>query len=317
MRIFSQKMTDNKLKQIRKRIDSIDIEMQSLLSRRAQLSLEVKEIKKTDQAKLKPGREAQILRALIERHSGHFPKLELIRIWREILSASLQLQGLLVLAVYKPANKNDDDWGYISSARGHFGSNAPITTYPSQRRVIEAILENECLIGILPIPVRNEKDPWWRHLAVQGNTAKNGITSKPARIIAKLPFSAPRTEHGPSRSEAIECVVISKSEADPSGIDETYVVLDFSENIPDTRIDTRLAENNMVGSTISIWHDLEAPQRWLCLIRVNGFILPDNVKLDRLKEGFSEILNQVTILGSYATPLNSEVLSLNNSLKRD
>ncbi len=310
-------MADNKLKQIRKRIDTIDVEIQSLLSHRAQLSLEVKEIKKTDHAKLKPGREAQILRDLIERHSGHFPKLGLIRIWREILSASLQLQGLLVLAVYKPANKNNDDWGYISSAREHFGSNTPITTYPSQRRVIEAILENECSVGILPIPVRNEKDPWWRHLAVQGNTAKNGITSKPARIIAKLPFFAPRIEHGPSKSEAIECVVISKIEADPSGIDETYIVLDFSENIPDTRIDTRLAENNMVGSTVSIWHDSEAPQRWLCLIRISGFILSNNVKLDRLKEGFSEMLNQVTIIGCFATPLNTEVLSLNNSLKRD
>ena len=310
-------MADNKLKQIRKRIDSIDVEIQSLLSQRAQISLEVKKVKKTDEAKLKPGREAQILRALIERNSGHFPKLELIRIWREILSASLQLQGLFVLAVYKPTNKNDDDWGYISSAREHFGSSTPITSHPSQRRVIEAVLENECSAGILPTPIRNEEDPWWRHLAVQGNTAMNGTTAKPARIIAKLPFSAPSAEHGPSRSEALECVVISKSEAEPSGVDETYIVLDFSEDIPDTRIDTHLAENKMVGSTVSIWLDSEAPQRWLCLICVNGFILPDNIKLDRLKEGFSEILNQVTIIGSYAAPLNSEVFSLNNSLKRD
>ena len=302
-------MVDNKLKKMRDKLDEIDIEIQNMLAQRAHISLKIKNIKQTEEVKLKPGREAQIIRALIERHNGHFPKLELVRIWREILSASLQIQGFLMLAVYKPENQYDDNWGYISSARGHFGSNTPITTFPSQRRVIEAILEDESTIGILPTPVRNEEDPWWRHLAVHGNTAKNGTTSKPARIIAKLPFSAPRTEHGPSKSEAIECVVISKSEADPSGIDETYVVLDFSENIPDSRIDKRLAENHIFGSTVSIWHDSEAPERWLCLICIKGFISPDNVKLDRLKEGFSEILNQVTILGSYATPLNSEVLN--------
>ena len=310
-------MAKNKLKEMRDRLDNIDIEIQGLLAQRADISLEVKKIKEGTEAKLKPGREAQIIRALIERHSGHFPKLELIRVWREILSASLQLQGYFKLAVYKPENKNNDDGGYISSARGHFGSNTPITTHPSQRRVIEAILENECSIGILPIPVRNEENPWWRHLAVQGNTVKNGVASKPARIIAKLPFASPRTEYGYSRDESTECVVVSKSEADPSGIDETYIVLDFSENIPDTRIAARLTEKNITGSTVSIWHDSEAPERWLCLICVSGFILPNNDRLDRLKEGFSEILNQVTVLGSFATPLNPEILSLNNNSKRD
>lgn len=306
-------MSDDELRNLRDKLDKIDVEIQSLLTQRAQVSLEVKKIKQTDHAKLKPGREAQILRALIKRHDGHFPKLELIRIWREILSASLQLQGPFEIAVYKPENKSDGDWGFISSARGHFGSNTPMTTYSSQRRVIEAVLEDECSVGVLPIPTRNEENPWWRHLAVQGNTVKNGIASKPARIIAKLPFTVPTIELFPSRSESVECVVIAKSEADPSGLDDTYIVLDLSENFPSTRIDTRLAENHLTGSVLSIWHDSEAPERWLCLICINEFILSNDIKLDRLTEGFSEILNQITILGSYAAPLSSENLNSNDS----
>jgi len=76
-----------------------------------------------------------------------------------------------------------------------------------------------------------------------------------------------------------------------------------------------LAENSITGSMLSSWHDTEAPQRWLCLICVNGFILSDDSKLDRLAEGFSEILNQVTILGSYAVPLDPK-LSITNKNKR-
>jgi len=310
-------MTNDKLKSIRDKLDNIDFKIQTLLTQRAQISLEVKEIKKTDEAKLRPGREAQIIRALIDRHNGNFPRLELISIWREILSASVKLQGTFKLAVYKPELESNENWGYIASARGHFGSQTPITTYTSQRRVIEAVLENECSIGILPTPIRNEDNPWWRHLAVQGNTVKNGSSSKPARIIAKLPFAAPTIEYGQFGTGSTECVVISKSEADASGLDETYIVLDLAENIPDTRIDTRLTENNMRGATVSIWHDSEAPERWLCLICIKGFILSNDNKLDRLTEGFSEILNQVTILGSYATPFDTETLSLNTNSKRD
>ena len=310
-------MTNDKLKSIRDKLDNIDFKIQTLLTQRAQISLEVKEIKKTDEAKLRPGREAQIIRALIDRHNGNFPRLELISIWREILSASVKLQGTFKLAVYKPELGSNENWGYIASARGHFGSQTPITTYTSQRRVIEAVLENECSIGILPTPIRNEDNPWWRHLAVQGNTVKNGSSSKPARIIAKLPFAAPTIEYGQFGTGSAECVVISKSEADASGLDDTYIVLDLAENIPDTRIDTRLTENNMRGSTVSIWHDSEAPERWLCLICIKGFILSNDNKLDRLTEGFSEILNQVTILGSYATPFDTETLSLNTNSKRD
>ena len=48
-------------------------------------------------------------------------------------------------------------------------------------------------------------------------------------------------------------------------------------------------------------------------ISINEFILFNDIKLDRLTEGFSEILNQITILGSYAAPLSSENLNSNNS----
>jgi chorismate mutase / prephenate dehydratase len=302
-------MSDDQLKPLRDELDSIDVEIQNLLTRRAEISLEVKKVKGDGETKLKPGREAQILRALIERHQGHFPKPELIRIWREILSASLQAQGPFLVAVYKPDDDGEEGWGYVASARGHFGAHTPMISHSSQRRVIEAVLEDECSVGILPLPKRQEDNPWWRHLAVQGNATKNGVASKPTRIIAKLPFAAPVNSHGDTEGEALQCLVIAKSEADPSGLDGTYIALDLSQNISNTRIDARLVENGMTGSVTSIWHDAQAPERWLTLLNVDGFISSDDAKLDRLTEGFSDHLNQATILGSYALPLSAGALA--------
>ena len=305
-------MSEDNLKQLRAELDKIDIEIQDLLIQRAQISLDVKHTKQADDLKLKPGREAQILRDIVKRHNGSFPKLELIRIWREILSASLQTQSPFKVAVYKPENNPEDNWGYISAARNHFGSYTPMVAHPLQRRVVEAVLEDECSAGILPIPQRREENPWWRHLAVQGNTGKHGTSSKPARIIAKLPFAEPAGRSEYSRTEAVECLVIAKGQADSSGLDETYVVLDLSENIPSTRIESRLVENNMSGLILSVWHDGEAPERWLNLMCIKEFILADNIKLDRLTEGFGDFLNQVTVLGSYATPITTEKLIQEN-----
>jgi len=302
-------MSEDNLKQLRAELDKIDIEIQNLLVQRAQISLDVKNTKLANDLKLKPGREAQILRDIVKRHNGSFPKLELIRIWREILSASLQAQSPFKVAVYKPENNPEDNWRYISAARNHFGSYTPMIAHPLQRRVIEAVLEDECSAGVLPIPQRREQNPWWRHLAVQGNTGKDGTSSKPARIISKIPFAEPAGRSEYSRTEAIECLVIAKGQTDPSGLDETYVVLDLSENIPSTRIESRLVENKMSGLVLSVWHDGEAPERWLNLICIKELILADNNKLDRLTEGFNDILNQVTILGSCAIPITVKDLT--------
>ena len=302
-------MSNDQLKSLRNSIDTIDVEIQHLLTQRAEISLEVKKVKPDGDIKLKPGREAQILRALIERHKGHFPKTGIVQVWREIFSASLQAQGTFSLAVYSPEDGEMDGWGYIASTRGHFGVHTPMTSHSSKHRVIEAILEDECSVGILPVPSRHEDSPWWRHLAVQGNTKKDGTPSKPARIIAKLPFAVKKSDRTATKGEPLDCLVIAKSNADPSGLDSTYVVLDFSRNTTTTQIEARLIKSGMTGSVVNIWHDSQAPERWLCLICIDSYVLATDAKLDRLTDGISENLNHATILGSYAVPFSADMLA--------
>lgn len=305
-------MSEDQLKNLRDELDTIDVEIQNLLTRRAEISLEVKRVKQDGEVKLKPGREAQILRALIERHHGHFPKPELIRIWREILSASLQAQGPFSVGVYAPEDKkngDDDSWGYFAAARGHFGTYTQMTCYASQRRVIEAVIADECSVGILPLPDRQEDDPWWRYLAVQES---NG-GSRPPRIISRLPFVNPIDLNGRSISNALDCLVIAKSEVDPSGADCSYFVLDLAENILSSKIDAKLVENGMEGAVVTTWHNDQAPERWLTLIKAEDLILPDDEKFGRLIEEFDDQLNQATILGGYAVPIGADALAPNKN----
>jgi chorismate mutase len=305
-------MSDHKLKLLRDELDTIDIKIQALLNLRAEVSLNVKKVKNDNSPKLKPGREAQILRGIVNRHQGPFPKLELIRVWREILSASLKAQGPFSIAVYKPED-NKNNYGYITSARQHFGAYTSMIGHPSQRRVVEAVLEDECTIGILPMPQRNEDNPWWQYLAFQG---KN-IGNKPAQIIAKLPFVKTPIDNGNPTDQALECLVVARSDPDKSGLDGTYIALDLKENISNTRIDSLLIENNIDGSVAAIWHDTEAPERWLSLLNINELILAKNKKLDHLENDLIEFLNQLTILGCYASPINLELLTSNNNYEKD
>ena len=310
-------MDDNQLKSLRDELDTIDIEIQNLLTRRAEISLEVKKVKQDGEVKLKPGREAQILRALIERHEGHFPKPELIRIWREILSASLQAQGAFSVGVYVPDDdSNDSDensWGYFAAARGQYGTFTPMVGYPSKRRVIEAVIEDDCSVGVLPVPSRQEVDPWWRHLAIQGQMLGNSGGSNPPRIISRLPFAAPNggvSKTGSKLSgDALDSLVIGKSEMDPSGLDCTYIALDLSEGVPNTRIDSRIVEIGMTGSVIAQWHDDDMPERWLSLLKIDGYFTSEDANLLRLTEGFGEHFNQATVLGGYAVPLSADALA--------
>ena len=125
-------MSETDLSALRQEIDTIDAELHALLVRRAAVSEKVRGIKSDDSLKLRPGREANILRALIARHSGSFPKAQLIRIWREILTASLAMQGPFSVAVYATETAHS----LWDLARDHFGSGLISWKFGTTRRVV-------------------------------------------------------------------------------------------------------------------------------------------------------------------------------------
>src|ERR1700739_1431661 len=86
--------TPSDLAELRRRLDEIDNQMHDLLIKRGEVVSVVAASKREDNlAAFQPGREAQIIRRLVDRHYGDFPVTTLVRMWREMLAATVRLQS--------------------------------------------------------------------------------------------------------------------------------------------------------------------------------------------------------------------------------
>ena len=82
-----------KLEETRKLIDEIDTEILMLLNRRAEISLRISRIKMQAGLPIEdPDREELILRRLVRESEGSIDDKALLRIYRQVLAESRQLQ---------------------------------------------------------------------------------------------------------------------------------------------------------------------------------------------------------------------------------
>ena len=84
------------IKKIRDKIDSLDNEILELLNERAQQAVEIskeKEKSKSNDNFYNPEREAQVIRRIKELNKGPLSEDNIQRLYREIMSACLSLEG--------------------------------------------------------------------------------------------------------------------------------------------------------------------------------------------------------------------------------
>ena len=89
------------LSALRERIDSIDRQIQALITERAQFARQVGLAKGPLKEALeyyRPDREVQVLRNVIDRNQGPLSNAELVRVFRELMSACLAQQNPLRVA---------------------------------------------------------------------------------------------------------------------------------------------------------------------------------------------------------------------------
>ena len=90
---------------IRDQIDALDVQLQELINRRALMARQVGISKHEDGHTVdfyRPEREAQVLRAALERNHGPLRDEEIARLFREIMSACLAQQEPLKVAFLGP-----------------------------------------------------------------------------------------------------------------------------------------------------------------------------------------------------------------------
>jgi len=276
--------TPSDLKGLRRRLDEIDDRLQDLLIDRAEIVSMVAAAKKDgDQPRFQPAREAEIIRRLVGRHHGAFPVANLVRMWREMLAATVRMQSPFSVAVFVPG----DGQGFWDLARDHYGSNTPMTAYDAIGPVIRAVAGGENSVGVLPLPQQDEPEPWWPHLLSVGENAP--------QVVARLPFGA----SGNARNGRSKGLVIGHGIQQESGLDRTLLVAECAAEV------TRAQILKLFSAAALTCTFFASCQRGMTvnLIEIDGFVPISDARLGTLQMELGEALHRLSPLGGYAVPL--------------
>ena len=282
---------DKQLAALRAEIDAVDSQLHDLLMRRTDLAVEVGEVKArvqplggtpADGSKfIRPAREALILRRLVERNKGKLPKAVIVRLWRELISALLQLEGPFVVAVQAPRG----DTALWDLARDHYGSRVAIKALPGTTYVLNAVTRGKATVGILSMPREGERSPWWPQLLKAGERVPH--------VMGRLPFG----DIGNVRDPKAQALVIGRAPNEPTGDDRSWVVLQLARPLPRPAVlkaakalkpDPRLCLSRAGG------------REWL--LDVAGFPGEIDAAIGALAEALGA---QARSIGSYAVPFRA------------
>jgi chorismate mutase len=192
------------LEEIRRRIDAIDAELLRLVDERAGLANSVAEAKRAagdgDKFGLRPAREAQLVRRLLDTPRQGAGAALTVRLWRELISDSLAKQGPFHLTAWGGA----DAPRTVELARQRFGAAPPLrlAAKPEEALAAAKVLGGVGILALAP------DSAWWGRL----------LAEPALSVFAALPCLS---AWGPTGALAVAEVTV-----EPSGDDETFWVTD-------------------------------------------------------------------------------------------
>src|SRR5271157_2715524 len=262
---------------LRAELDRIDSEIHDLLMQRAQVVEHVARSGKP--AAFRPGREASIIRRLVERHQGGLPAESLVRIWRELLAGTTSMQGDFSLAVC------DSDHGAALTqlAREHFGGLTPLRIYASAGQAMADVSQGIASVAVLPLP--SDRDSWWVPL----------LHHEPRLyIIARLPFWNLR----PDGSPTAQALVVASTPPDASGDDRSFIGLECDSDVSRARLSSELSAAGVRAEAMVLLRPQGSPMSNV-LVEVDGYVTDDDLRLGRL----GSVFRRPVVVGSYASPV--------------
>lgn len=247
------------LDEVRARIDAVDAALLALVDERASLAVQVAAAKAAagdgDRFALRPGRETQLLRKLLESPRDAARPSLVVRIWRELIGDSLSRQGPFHLSVWG----GRDPARVVEHARARFGA-APLMKMAARPEDALAAARSQGGVAILSL---SGDSPWWGRLLAEPSL----------KAFAALPCLA---AWGPTSSLAVAAV-----EVEPTGSDITFWVTDATG--ASAMIEEALGRDGVAG-------DLIAEAGGLKLFALMGFYQPNDDRLARAPGRLSGVI---------------------------
>lgn len=137
----------NKLKQLRGTIDNIDAEIQKLLTKRATIAIEVGKQKISKSSAIyDPEREADVLNKVAKRNEGPIKNDNLIKIFKNIITANRELQKPLCIAFLGPLGTFSHE-----AVIENFGDAVELKPLATIKEVFKTVENNSADYGLVPI----------------------------------------------------------------------------------------------------------------------------------------------------------------------
>ncbi len=214
------KFTD--INHVRKEIDRVDKALLALIAERLELSKAVRRAK-SGMRVWRPSREDSHVRELAAA-TKDTPRPLVSRIWAELMSASLAMQGPMKLHVALES----DSMAALALVRDRFGASIPTYTYPTASSALAATYADAEGVAVLPSP--GGMHNWWTALGPQG-------AMPDMHILAGLPRTGER--------DWPVAVAVATADIQPSGNDDTLIVSKADLRAIDTKAQRRAATDDL------------------------------------------------------------------------
>ncbi|GHA98382.1 hypothetical protein GCM10009069_21570 [Algimonas arctica] len=167
------------LEKVRRELDRVDRAMLGLIAERLALSADVRKAKAG--AKLwRPAREDSHVADLVSMAQGtDTPPALVSRIWAELMSASISVQGSTRLHFALEGDTRTN----LALIRDRFGGSLPLLSYPTSSAALAAAYGDDEGIAVVPAP--GGMNNWWTSLAPGGAMSDFKIVAALPRIELK------------------------------------------------------------------------------------------------------------------------------------
>ncbi|MBN43567.1 MAG: chorismate mutase [Alphaproteobacteria bacterium] len=247
---------------LRREIDSIDEKLHDLLMQRGEVVAKIGHQKSAGgEVTFRPAREAQLLKRLLTRHRGDLPGYAVVRIWREIIAASIRIQGELSVG-YCPIEEHG---AALRLAKGYFGIDAIVVRFESASHVISAIDCGEVSVGLVPLPQASDVPGWW-----------SGIRDKPdIHAVARLPWFL-------ETADAAAALVVARTVPEASGDDRSLLMFSCPSAVNRARVGEACAAEGLAIVSQVVTGDPRGSDQILYLLEFEGFVGAEDSRIQTL-----------------------------------